>query len=45
MRERDHLEKLDVDVRITLEWILEKYSGKVWAGFIWFRIGTSGGPF
>jgi hypothetical protein len=24
-------------------WILEKYSGMVWIGLMWLRIGTSGG--
>jgi hypothetical protein len=38
-----HSEDLDVDGRITLEWILEKYDGKVWTGFMWLRIGTSDG--
>jgi len=28
---------------IILQHILEKYSGKMWIGFIWLRIGTSGG--
>jgi hypothetical protein len=28
---------------IILKWILGKYRGKVWAGFIWFKIGTTGG--
>jgi hypothetical protein len=28
--------------RLKLEWILEKYGGKVWTGFIWLRIGTGG---
>jgi hypothetical protein len=37
------LEDLDVDVKITLEWILRKQGGKVWTRFIWLRIGTSGG--
>jgi uncharacterized membrane protein YjdF len=32
-----------VDGRIILEWILRKYDGKVWTGFIWLRIGNSGG--
>jgi len=32
-----------VDVKITLERILEKLGWKVWTGFIWLRIGTSGG--
>jgi hypothetical protein len=39
---RDHLEDLGVDGKI-LEWILGKEGGKVWAGFIWLRIGTSCG--
>jgi len=38
---RDHLEDLDVDGEITLEWILGKYGGMVWNGFIWLRTGTS----
>jgi hypothetical protein len=25
-----------------LEWILEESNGKMWTGFIWSRIGTSG---
>jgi hypothetical protein len=28
--------------RITLRWILENWDGVIWAGSIWFRIGTSG---
>jgi hypothetical protein len=28
--------------RIITEWILEKQGMKVWIGFIWLRIGTSG---
>jgi hypothetical protein len=39
----DHMEDLGIDGRIILEWILGKYSEKVWAGFIWLRIGTGGG--
>jgi hypothetical protein len=31
------------DDRIILEWILEKECEKVWTGFIWLRIRTSGG--
>jgi hypothetical protein len=31
------LKDLDIDGRLTLEWI------KLWTGFIWLRIGTSGG--
>jgi hypothetical protein len=42
--EGDHYEDLDVDGRIILERILERSDGVVWAGLIWLRIGTSGGP-
>jgi hypothetical protein len=38
LRGRDHLKELRVDGKIT-----SKYDGKVWIGFIWLRIGTSGG--
>jgi hypothetical protein len=40
--DRKTTEDLGVDGMIILEWLLEKYGGKVWTGFIWFRIGTSG---
>jgi hypothetical protein len=40
---RDYSEHLDVDGRIILEWILGKYVGNLWAGFIWLRIGISNG--
>jgi hypothetical protein len=33
---------LDVDGKMTLEWILWKSGLKVWIGCIWLRIGTSG---
>jgi hypothetical protein len=38
-----HSEGLDIDGRITLEWISEKQGEKMWTGCIWLRIGTSGG--
>jgi hypothetical protein len=28
--------------RKILKWILRKYSGRVWTGLVWLRIGTSG---
>jgi hypothetical protein len=31
---KNQVEELYVDGRIILDWILEKYGGKVWAGFI-----------
>jgi len=37
------LENLGVDGRITLQLILGKSVGKVWTGFTWLRIRTSGG--
>jgi len=30
---RDHLEDIGIDGRVILEWILLKYSGRVWTGF------------
>jgi hypothetical protein len=41
--ERDHWEDLDVGGRIILRRILERSDGVVWTGFIWLKIGTSGG--
>jgi len=38
LKGRDHSEDLGVDGRVILEWISEKYGGKVWTGFMWFRI-------
>jgi hypothetical protein len=38
---REHSEDLGVDGRI-LKWILGKQSEKVWTGFSWLRIRTSG---
>jgi hypothetical protein len=40
---RDHLKNLGVNGNIILEWILGNYDGRVWTGFIWLGIGTSGG--
>jgi hypothetical protein len=42
---RDHSEELGIDTRIILEWILEIQDGKLWKGFIWLKIGSSGGEF
>jgi hypothetical protein len=41
LKARDQLENLGVVGKIILELILE--DGKKWTGFIWLRIGTSGG--
>jgi hypothetical protein len=43
LKEKDHSEELGVDGKIILEWILQKEGGKVWTGYIWLRIGISGG--
>jgi hypothetical protein len=41
-KEGDYWEYLDVYGRIILKWILEKYDGVVWTGFIWLRLWTRG---
>jgi hypothetical protein len=38
LKERDHLEALDIDRSILLEWIIGKYGGKLWIRLIWLRI-------
>jgi hypothetical protein len=43
LRERDHLEDLVVDGRVTLKWVFRKWYAEAWTGFIWLRIGTGGG--
>jgi hypothetical protein len=43
LKERDYSENLGVVGMIMLQWILGKHGRKVWTGFIWLRIGTSGG--
>jgi hypothetical protein len=45
LKGRNRSEQLGVNARIILEWILEKYSVKLWTRFIWLRIGTVGGLF
>jgi hypothetical protein len=37
------LGNLEVDGKIILEWILGKRGGRLLTGFMWLRIGTSGG--
>jgi hypothetical protein len=43
LKERDHSEDLCVNVKIILEWMLDKYGEKLWAGYMWLRIETSDG--
>jgi hypothetical protein len=40
---KTHFHELGIDVKIILEWILGKWSERVWTGCIWLRIGTNGG--
>jgi hypothetical protein len=42
LRGRDHSEDTGVIKKIILEWMFEKLGEKVWTGFIWIRIETSG---
>jgi hypothetical protein len=41
--EKDHYEDTETGKIIILKWILEKQNGAVWTGFIYLRMGTSGG--
>jgi hypothetical protein len=41
--EENNYEYLDIDGRMILRWILEKYNGVVWSGFMRTRLGASGG--
>jgi len=43
LRERNHLEVLDVDGRIILRWIFRKWVLGLWTGLSWLRNGTVGG--
>jgi hypothetical protein len=42
-KEKHHQRNLDIGGRIILKQILEIRDGVVWTGFIWLRIGTTGG--
>jgi hypothetical protein len=43
LKVRVHMEDLNIDKRIILDWILEKEGGEAWTGLVWLRIRTSGG--
>jgi hypothetical protein len=38
---KDLLDDLGSDGRIALKWMLMKYGGRVWIGFIWLRMESS----
>jgi hypothetical protein len=42
-KERDLLEDQGLDIRMGLEWILRRLSGKVLSGYSWLRIVASSG--
>jgi hypothetical protein len=43
LKARDRLEYLGVDGRALFKWILKTWDSRFRTGFIWLRIGTSGG--
>ena len=44
VKERDHLEDLDVDMAIILKFIANKWVRQARTGLIWLRIRTGGVP-
>ena len=43
LREGDHVKDIDVDGRIILKWIVQKWDWEAWTALIWLRIVTGGG--
>jgi hypothetical protein len=43
LNRNDRSEDIGVDEMRILEWILGKWSRKLWTGFIWLMTGTSRG--
>ena len=41
--QRDHLEDLDVEGRVILNWIFKELDDQAWTGFILFKTGAGGG--
>ena len=42
VKEREHLEDMDVDGRIMLQLVINRQYGWTWTGLLWLRLGTSG---
>jgi hypothetical protein len=42
LKGRDHSEDVGVDGKRILEWILGTWGGRLWSGFVWHRIVSSG---
>ena len=43
LRERDHMEELDVNEMIILIKIFKRWNVESWTGLMWVRIGKGGG--
>jgi len=43
LKGRDNLKDISVDEMTELKWFLKKQHTRLLIGFIWLRIGTSGG--
>jgi hypothetical protein len=43
LKGRDLTEDLAMNWKVILKWILDKHDRKMWTGFIWLKIETSGG--
>jgi hypothetical protein len=37
LRERHHLEDLDLDERVILQWIFKKRGEEAWTGLLWLE--------